>query len=167
MCRKRSARRLSPLEGLHLDVRARRRVGRHLRRGFRLGCILLHVGKPQFELLEHDATFRGLAEPLMSEFGDRELHLFDHQFPGTHFRLGVARHCLGFQARRLRGNHHRLQGRDVIGERIRNGCHELIAAWIAGLAIRNPQPESGSRTQPAACGRHVCCGMRQSIPSRR
>jgi hypothetical protein len=145
MLRERSARRLEPLERLHLDVCARRRVGRDLRPGFRLRCILFHVGKPQFELLEHGATFRGLAEPLMPELGDRELHLFDHQFPGTHFRLGVARHCLGFQTRRLRGNHHRLQGRDVIGKRIRSGCHELIAARIADLGIRNPQHESQGR----------------------
>jgi hypothetical protein len=81
----------------------------------------------------------------MSELGDRELHLLDHQFPGTHFRLGVARLCLRFQTRCLRGNHHRLQDRKVVGERIRSGGHDLIAARIADLEIRNPQPESPSR----------------------
>jgi hypothetical protein len=165
MCRERSARRLAPLERLHLDVRARRRVRRHLRRSFRLRCILFHVRKPQFELLEHGAAFRGLAEPLMPELGDRELHLFDHQFPGTHFRLGVARLCFGFQARRLRGNHHCLQGRNVVGKRITRGRHNRLQHGLRILesAIHNMSHKVAT-SQPPAAATSVVASASRSLP---
>ena len=55
--RQRPARRLAPLERLHLYLRGCRRSGRQLRLGFRLRGILRHVGKLKLELLEHGAAF--------------------------------------------------------------------------------------------------------------
>jgi len=118
MLGQRPARRLAPMESLNLDLLARRRLRRHLRRSFGFGGVLLHVGEPQLQLLEHRTPLRGLSEPLVPQLGDRELHLLDQQRPGTCLGLEIACLRLCRQACRLRGNQHRLQALDIIRERI-------------------------------------------------
>jgi hypothetical protein len=46
------------MESLNLDLLARRRVRCHLGRRFGFGGVLLHVGEPQLQLLEHRAPLR-------------------------------------------------------------------------------------------------------------
>jgi hypothetical protein len=104
----RPARRLAPLKCRDLDIGCCRRSHCDLCRCFRLRGILFHLGKRELELLEYGMPFRGLSELLVPELFDRELHLLDHQLAGADFGLHVARLCLRFQARRLRGDHHRL-----------------------------------------------------------
>ena len=41
--------------------------------------IRLQIGQLQLELIEQLTTFRGLAEPIVSELPDRELELLDQQ----------------------------------------------------------------------------------------
>jgi hypothetical protein len=89
--RQRPTRRLAPLECLNRDLLARRSLGGDPRRRFGLRGIFFHVGQLQLELLEHRAAFRRLAELLVLELGDRELHLLDHELAYAHLSLGVAR----------------------------------------------------------------------------
>ena len=135
--RQRPARRLASLERLHVDLGGCRRSGRQPRLGFRLRGILLHVGERELQLLEHGAAFRGLAEPFVPELGNRVLHLLDQELAGAHLSLGIARLGLRFQTRELRGDHHRLERRDIVGERISSGRHNAIAAQIANVASPN------------------------------
>jgi hypothetical protein len=62
-----------------------------------------------------------LAKSLVPELGDRELHLLDQQFADADFGLGIARFGLRFQARELCGDHYRLEGGDIVGEKISSG----------------------------------------------
>ena len=163
MLRQRPARRLTPLERRDRDLRACRRIHCHPRRSLGLRCILLQVGKTQFELLERGTAFRGLPVSLVLELGDRELHLLDQQLADADFGLGIARFRLRFQACDPRCDHHRL-------ERCRRAENQLWAAQSDCTTDRKSceiksRADSQCRTQPAACGRHVCCGSRQSIPS--
>jgi hypothetical protein len=103
MLGQRPARRLAPLECLHRDPLAPRRIGGDPCRGFGLSGIFFHVGKLKLELLEHDAAFRRLPILLVPQLRDRELHLLDQQLPSTDFGFGVTRLRLRLQARGLRG----------------------------------------------------------------
>jgi hypothetical protein len=153
MRRQWTARRLAPLERQHRD-----RLGcRQLRRGLGLRRILFQVGKLQFELIEQRATLRGLPELFVPQLLDRELELLDQQRP----RLGF-----GFrgQAGGALGAQHCLQGVHIIGERI-VGAHRAKRITTRRRCLRTE--DSNRRDQPAACGRHVCCGIRQSMPSSR
>jgi hypothetical protein len=85
-----------------------------------------------------------LPEPLVPQLGDRELHLLDQQLAGAYLglriaRLGLRLHALGLRllARDVRGDHHRLERRDIVGERIRSGRHNAIAAQIIDVASSN------------------------------
>ena len=157
MLGQRTARRLAPLERWHRDL-----LGcRQLRRGLGLRRILFQVGKLQLKLIEQRATLRGLSELFVPQLLDRELELLDQQRP----RLGFG--FRGQAGRSLRAQH-RLQRDHIIGERI-VGAHRNeenhntpVAVWTDDRAI-----DSNRRDQPAACGRHVCCGIRQSMPSSR
>ena len=70
MLGQRTARRPATLEALHFDL-LRRCGRRHLRRGFGFRGILLHLGERKLELLEDRAALRRLAEPLVTQLGDR------------------------------------------------------------------------------------------------
>ena len=69
------------------------------------------------------------------------------------------------------GQQHRLQRLDVVGERFSGGRgHSAIVRHRAATCNDYAIAESRCRTlshQPAACGRQVRCGSRQSIPSSR
>ena len=166
MLGQRPARRLAPLEGLHLDLRLAAAAVAICAAASRLRCILLQLGKLQLELLEHGAAFRGLAEPLVPQLGDRELHLLDLSSRCTHFRLGVARHCLAHQRAALRGKHHRLQRRDVVGKRIRSGRHDAIAAQIADLARANRALiHNAALSLPPAAATCAAASASRSLPA--
>jgi hypothetical protein len=92
-----------------------------------------------------------LAEPLVPQPGNRELHLLDLELADAHLRLGTARLRFGLHGLRfglyglglhfpvcgLGGDHHRLERRGVVGKGIRSGWHAAIAAHIADLARAN------------------------------
>jgi hypothetical protein len=73
--------------------------------------ILLQIGQLKLELVEQRATFRGLPEPLVPHLPDRVLELLDQQ-------RAVRRLALCHHPRRALGNQHRLQRRNIIGQRI-------------------------------------------------
>jgi hypothetical protein len=137
--------------------------------------ILFHLGKRELKLLKHGMPFRGLSELLVPELFDRELHLLDQQLTGADFGLHVARLCFRLQARRLRGDHHRLERRDVVGERISGGRHKAIAAHMADLASLNRRPIhnvaqdsfspqlAGARCAAAAANRFLPTNIRVAL----
>ena len=52
----------------------------------------------------------------------------------------------------------------------RESCALIVSDRITRRALVSPRSLADSqcrKIQPAACGRHVCCGSRQSMPSRR
>ena len=140
MIGKRTARRLLPFKTLHLDLLGRGRGGCHLCRRLGLRGILFHVGKRKLELFQRCAPFRGLAEPLVAQLGDRELHLLDQQRPGAGFGLGILRLHLRLNTRRVLGNEHRFEHLDVIGQRIRGERHEANSNTDRGCC----DPQSAS-----------------------
>ncbi len=158
--RQRPAGRLAPREGLH--GLGRRLIDRRRRLG--LGLVLLQLEQLQLELVEQRAALRRLAEPVVPQPGDLVLELLDQQ-----------RLVANFRAMRLPlGQQHRLQCLDVIGERLRSGRgHSVIVGTMACLATTTRQPSRdvasafATTAQPAATGRTVRCGSRQSIPSNR
>src|SRR5208282_298446 len=78
MLRQRTASRPAPFERRHRRLLARRR-GCYLSRRVRLRRIRLQIGELKLELIEQRTTFRGLAEPIVSELPDRELELLNQQ----------------------------------------------------------------------------------------
>ena len=114
-------------------------------------------------------TFRGLAELIVSELPDRELELLRSAVPGIAPRSPppVARSSACIQSLAL-GNDERMCTRKVGWKRISHssspidGIHKPMRTESV-----NPYRDSQCRNQPAACGRQVCCGIRQSIPSSR
>jgi hypothetical protein len=156
MLGQRPARRLAPLEAVDRDCHGRQggRLGCHL--GF--GCGLFQIGELKLELLDQPgAALRGSTEPVMAQLGDGELELLNHQRAGL--RLGFGRRPRGTLC-----HQHRLQRSDIVGERIIGARHAAMESQSAALVIPS---HAGLVIHPAACGRHVCCGARQSIPSRR
>ena len=157
---KRPARWLAPFKALDLDRVGARRRACYLCRRLGFGRVLLEIGKLELKLLDQCAPLRGLTEPFMAQLGDGELQLLDHQ------RLRL-RCRLGSRARRPLGQQHRLQRRDIIRQRI-IGAHHLDGITRRRSCVNlRLGGDSQCRDQPAACGRQVCCGMRQSMPSRR
>jgi hypothetical protein len=75
-----SASRPAPFERRPRHLLARRR-GCDLGRRIGLRRIRLQIGELKLELIEQDTTFRGLAEPIVSELPDRVLKLLDQQRP--------------------------------------------------------------------------------------
>ena len=166
MLRQRPARRLTPLERRDRDLRACRRIHCHPRRSLGLRCILLQVGKTQFELLEHGTAFRGLPVSLVLELGDRELHLLDQQLADADFGLGIARFRLRFQACDPRCDHHRLERRDIVGQRISCGRHKAIAPQIANLARSNHVLiHNVALNPPPAVATSAVAAANQSLPA--
>ena len=88
------------------------------------------------------------------------LHLGDHQLKMLDQRHGAGQLGARFRQRRLQRIH-------VVGQRIRRVRHARMESRDAALVTLRSPTDSQCRVQPAACGRHVCCGSRQSMPSSR
>ena len=159
MLGQRPARRLAPLERWHRRSCSAR--CRHPCRRLGLRRILFQLGELQLELIEQRAALRGLPEPLVPQLGDRELQLLDQQ------RAVAAPRPLPPCAPRARqaaspSASSTSSGRESVGAHRRRWNHKTRSS--CELADR---ADSQCRDQPAACGRQVCCGSRQSIPSSR
>ena len=95
-------------------------------------------------------------------------HLLDGQSQMRDQRLGARglRTCprqLG-----VAGKKQTLQRFDIVGKRKRIICaHATMESQEQDLVSLSSRADSQCRNQPAACGRHVCCGIRQSMPSSR
>ncbi len=162
MLRKGPPRRPPALEGFD-DCRRRGAFRRQLvLDGVRLGVLQLHLQLVEKPLL----TFRARAIK-------RAPKLLDLQLQSRNQRLGAR--CrrarmrqIGFSVRRARfalkprgslGEDHRMRCGKVGGERINRPGHIRRESQAHGFVSKNPQP--------AAVGRQVFCGIRQSIPSSR
>jgi hypothetical protein len=122
-------------------------LGRHVR----LRRIGLQIGQLQLELVMQPTPFRGLAEPIMSELPDRELELLDQQCPVL---------CL---ALRRRGSQAHARSQDRL-EANHQGSSPTMESQADALANAQPYRDPQCRNQPAARGRQVFCGIRQSMP---
>ena len=93
------------------------------------------------------------------------LHLGDHQLELCNHRLGARGTLLGVAPGRLLGQQRGPEGGDVVGGGSGSGGHARdLSTARAASGTRNASRSNFWR-QPAACGRHVCCGFRQSMPS--
>jgi len=103
-----------------------------------------------------------LTELRMPQPGNGELQLLDQQ--RAILRLALRRGGLRLRRKqRLALREDDRVGSCEIGrKRISRAAHQQTSAQMR--AVENLQNQE-NRTQPAACGRHVRCGIRQSIPS--
>jgi hypothetical protein len=147
----RTARRLAPLERWHCDLLGCRQV----RRGLGLRRILFQVGKLQLKLIEQRATLRGLSE----------LFIVSLSFSIVNVRAWASASAAKRAARSDRNMAFRVitsSGRESSALIERRESQYAGAVWTDDRAI-----DSNRCDQPAACGRHVYCGIRQSMPSSR
>jgi len=149
--------RLSSREGA--DCGRLRRIdllfgGEIVRRGVGLELLEfeLHLlEQPRLALAAH-------AIELASKLLDRELQMRDQS---GRIRSRRAR----LRQLRISVAEHRLQSLDIVGKRISGAHgHDRITKARAGKTCRC---SSLKKSQPAASGRHVYCGARQSMPERR
>ena len=113
----------------------------------------------QFQLVEQLAAALGrLPEPLALHLGNQQLQI-------SHHRLGPGRTGLRLLTRGALGSQCRLQRGNVVGQRF-GRRHKPDYPILPGSGLPQPQGESMRRSpQPAASGRQVRTGFRQSIPS--
>jgi hypothetical protein len=162
MLGERLARRPPALEGLD-DGRGHRAFGCELVLGrVRLGVLELHLQLGEKPLLALGAHAMERATKLL----DLEPEMGDQRLGAPGGRVGARQ--IGFNPRRPRfallarsplGEDHRVGGGEVGGERIRRLCHIRRESRTARICERN--------RHPAAVGRQVFWGIRQSIPSSR
>src|SRR4051812_37135811 len=108
----------------------------------------------QLQLVEQSlAALRAWPEVLALHLRNRELELLDQRLRAGELRARLDQRCL--------------ERFHVIGERIRRARHTRMESQDTAFVTLRPRPDSQCRVQPAAVGRHVCCGIRQSIPSSR
>ena len=142
--------------------------GRHLSLQLVEGGGRLQLLQLQLVLVQQAlAALGGLAEVRPLELGDLQLEVGDQG--------GVGR-CLGFHhaGARLGGVGPKLGRSEGGAERcdlLQTGLklfrHEGSRARIGALEAPRRAPESLRRSYPAACGRQLCWGFLQSIPSSR
>ncbi|WP_247540008.1 hypothetical protein [Bradyrhizobium sp. 168] len=96
----------------------------------------------------------------MPQLLNRELELLDQQGPrmGLGF-CGQPGRSLGEQHRLQRSLHHQEENHRRPSRPENHKTRSLSELLVAG--------DSNHSDQPAACGRQVCCGIRQSMPSSR
>jgi hypothetical protein len=103
----------------------------------------------------------------MPQLRNRVLELLDLQ--RARFGLALSGRSARFgntQRLALREDHGMGSG-EIRRKRINGARHALTESQSNSLVNREHASQHNYRTQPAACGRHVCCGSRQSIPSSR
>jgi hypothetical protein len=79
----------------------------------------------KLKLFQKGAAFGGLAEPLVTQLGNDELHLLDQQ----RARLRLSLHD---QAGGALGKQHRLERLDVVGQRLVGAGHESNSSTDRG-----------------------------------
>ena len=156
--RQRAARRLLPLEAAHLNSVGARYLRHDLGRRFGFGRGLFQVGKLQFELLDQRAAFGRLSEPLVAQLGDDKLQLRNLERPRMRLCFRAAHLRLRLDPRRAFGEQHRLQRRNVVGERI-SSAHLLrsesqTAALVSPQSRDDPQGVSAGRLRSPRLLRH-------------
>jgi hypothetical protein len=143
------------------------RRGRYLVSELVLGRARLEFLQLELHLIEQaGAAFATLAEELAAHLLDRKPQMQDHRLGAGLPRLGL--HEVGLRPRKLRlaRQHKALQRRDVVGQggtgdghaHRRADSRPRQATWPVDRAIVS---------HPAAAGRQVRWGWRQSIPSSR
>ena len=134
-----------------------------IRRGGLYGCsvfggVRFQLLELQLQLIEQPAALGRGPKPLSPQLRDQQLQM-------RHHRLGARRSGFGLLPRRALGHQHRFQRIDVVGEGL-GRRHKAIVARASIARLASAQPESNRRSdQPAACGRQLSTGLRQSIPS--
>ena len=161
--RQRAPRRDAAPEAANLDRRGGC-LGGHRHRG----SGLLELFELQLELLDQPApALGGLSVLLVPRLGEQQLHALDLERKKVPFSLQLPGLGLSRDPRRALSQDHRVRRGEVGGQRF-GGHRHAQSIQIGVMAYRVTHPlKSIGRGYPAACGRHVCCGIRQSIPSSR
>ena len=155
-----TARRQAPLERWHRIVSAAAPSAPRSR----LAPILFQFGKLQFELIEQAPRSEDCPN-----CSCRSLSIvsFSSRSASVSAWASASAASAAAHARRALGQHHRLQGdRHHRAENRRRSSSEKESQSTL-LCVPRSCADSNRRDQPAACGRHVCCGIRQSMPSSR
>ncbi len=147
-------RRLAAREGAHFDLLARRCGRRHLRRRLGLGA---------------SSCMSASLSSSCSITAPRSEDCPNHSC----LSLAIVNFICSISRARVRASASAL--RAFASASRHAACAAItiafsVAAWSgreSGVGVTLKSHGSQCRTQPAACGRHVCCGARQSIPSSR
>ncbi len=134
-------------------------LGRHLRRGLSFR-VLLKVSELQLELVQQCALLGGLSELLVRSFLIVSLSLSISKLPAWASASAADRATRS--ARSIACN--------VVtssGENHRRPSPTRDSQDAVSVRTADPATDSNPSGQPAACGRHVCCGIRQSMSSSR
>jgi hypothetical protein len=73
--------------------------------------------------------------------------------------MGASRNGLGFHAGGALGEDHRMSGGKIGWQRFKFRCHSTRESYSSATSKQN--------CHPTEVGRHVACGLRQSIPESR
>ena len=142
------------------------RRGYYLGRRVRLRRIRLQIGQLQLELVEQRTTFRGLAEPIVSELPDRELELLDQQRPVL--RLALRHRGSHFSRTRglALGNDERMRARKIGRKRIINAHRQRWNHKPMCLRTRNLVViYNAAISRPLAVARSVAASASQYLPA--
>ena len=153
---------------LALERFNRLRLGcRILGRQLVLGRCRLQLFELKFHLLQQPRlTLRAIAVKLAPQLLDLQLEMGDHSFRAGVHRLGASRNGLGFhaggalgQACGAFGQDHRMGNGKIGWQRFNRRCHTARESYSSATSKQN--------CHPTELGRHVSCGLRQSIPESR
>ena len=171
---------LRQLAGSALRAPPRRLGGlgrRDLGLGLFLGLRLFQVLDRQFELLDEElAALRRLAKMLTARLGELQLQPLDLERADLGFALRLAQRRLFLGQLLALGEDHRVRARQIVREVVRQAVDRMFARarhdddvsrFGSEKSPAKQRPESIGRSHPAAVGRQVFCGIRQSMPDRR
>ena len=167
MLRQRTARR--PLASEAFDLDLRRSGCRGSQPGLRLGfgSILFQIGELKLELFEDCAAFRRLAVLLVRSLA---IGNFICSISSARAFASASAFCaFTFAARRAAPRRSGSRSRrKVVGSESAVRVTPTIESRIRSQRAANaPNESTVAFNYPAACGRHVRCGARQSMPSSR
>jgi len=150
----------------------RRNLGARLLLRLRLFQIL----NCEFELLDEQlASFRRLTEALMAGLRQLQLQPLDLQSAGFGLACGFAQRRLSLRQHLALREDHRVRARQIaakpgqqaVGRMFGRSRHNQTSADSTRKVAAKLPGESIRRSHPAAVGRQVFCGVRQSIPDKR
>jgi hypothetical protein len=159
------------VEAFHLDFRGRSQLGM----GVCVRRILFQVGELKLKLFEDGTAFRGLPNCSWRSLAivnfsfsiNNACDLASLSAAAARASAAIVRVCAAASASRCTAMVARAAASVVGSESDWRGTLEMLTQ-LRWQRAPNPHYESiGRAFYPAACGRHVCCGMRQSMPSSR
>ena len=139
-------------------------------------CVSSRSALRQFERLDAElAALRRLAVGLAARLGQLQLQPLDLERANFRFVLRLAQRRFSLGQLLALGEDHRVRARQIARKRVRQAIgrmferarHDAESRFASKRRPRNRALESIGRSHPAAVGRQVFCGVRQSTPDSR